>query len=146
VAQLLPAFWQTLDRLPDLLQRHEWILAEALTAELRTLVVEMMLAMNGITPPQGTRHLNGYLGASQRAVIERTLAAPHAGGESWLARAVALTVIQSWYAPQLVERFGCAPPTALEEAVRARLIATLPDWPLQIESDPAPGNADEAGA
>ncbi len=135
-AALLPAFWQTLAQLPDLLNRDEQLLAEALTAELRHLVIEMMLAMNGIAPPAGTRHLNGYLSPSQRAVLERTLAAPAASRESWLARAVALTVIQSWYAPQLAARFGFAPPAELESAVRAQLAAALPDWPLEISTDP----------
>lgn len=136
VAQLLPTFWQRLADLPDLLQRDELLLAEALTAELRSLVLEMMLAMNGIAPPPGTRHLNGYLSPSQRAVLERTLVAPAASADVWLARAVALTVIQSWYAPQLAAHFGVAPPTALEAEVRAHLAAALPDWPLEIATDP----------
>lgn len=136
VATLLPTYWQTLDQLPDLIARNELLLAEALTAQIRSLVVEMMLAMNGIAPPAGTRHLNGYLGASQRTVLERTLVAPNAAPETWVARAVALTVIQSWYAPQIVERFGVEPPTALAAAVQARLAAALPTWPLNISSDP----------
>jgi hypothetical protein len=145
VAALLPAYWRTLDGLPDLLTRGESLLAEELTVTLRTLVIEMMLAMNGIARPAATRHLNGYLGASQRAVLERTLVAPDSSADTWLARAVALTVIVGWYAPQIVERFGLEPPAKLEAAVLAHLAAALPDWPLDIRSDPPPGAVGNGG-
>lgn len=141
VADLLPAFWRTLDALPALLNDGELLLAEELTARLRGLVIEMMLAVNGISRPAATQHLNLYLGKSQRAVFERTLVARTPQGDSWLARAVALTVIQSWYAPQLVARFRVEPPAELEAAVCARLAAALPGWPLVIAGDelaPAP--------
>ncbi|MGL4649678.1 MAG: hypothetical protein ACRC1H_09750 [Caldilineaceae bacterium] len=146
VASLVPSFWRTLDGLPDLVARGEWILAEELTAGLRRLVIEMMLAINGIAPPPGTRHLNGYLGASQRAVLERTLFAPSSDADSWVARAVALTVIQSWYAPQLAAHFGFPAPSELESAVHARLVAALPSWPLVITTDPPQNFATAKGA
>ncbi len=137
VAALLERFWLELEALPALLNRHELILAEALTARLRHIVIELMLAMNGIAWPEGTQHLNGYLGASQRAVLERTLAAADAGGESWLARAVALVVVYRWYAPQCSERFAIAQPTATEARVWAFLCAELPDWPMTLTTEEA---------
>lgn len=134
VGDLLESYWLTLERLPDLLQRNEAILAEALTAELRRIVIELMLAMNGIAWPMGTVHLNGYLGDSQRAVLERTLVAPEPSSNAWLARAVALTVIYGWYAPQCVDRFHVPMPEATRHRVWAALCAALPDWPQSIES------------
>jgi len=138
VASMIPRFWHTLDRLPDLMQRQEFILAEQLTSTLRDTVIEMMLAMNGLARPVDTQHLNLYLGTSQRAVLEKTLIAPTSGAETWMARAVALTVIQSWYAPQLAERYGVAIPDDLIHSVRKHLADALPDWPLEITTDPPP--------
>lgn len=135
VQYLLAEFWLTLETLPDLLNRGELLLAEENTAHLRALVLEMMLALNGIAMPAGTRHLNGYLGASQRAVLERTLVTPAAERSSWVARAVALTVIYRWYAPQLAAQFGLAEPVTEEARVWPHLVATLPDWPQSITTE-----------
>lgn len=135
VGPLLESFWSDLAALPDLLKREEYILAERLTARLRDIVIDMMLATNGIAYPAGTTHLNGYLSDSQRAVLERTLVAPSQSGETWLARAVALTVIYRWYAPQIAEQFGVQTPDALEAEVLAGLVARLPDWPTVIETE-----------
>lgn len=135
VVHLLEAFWLELESLPALMQAQEWILAEALTARLRMIIIELMLAMNGIAWPEGTRHLNGYLGASQRAALERTLTAPDASGNTWLGRAVALTVIYRWYAPQCCARFGLEHPAATEARVWAALCAGLPDWPTSLTTD-----------
>ncbi len=64
ITLLLEHFWRTLAKLPDLLVRQELLLAAELTATLRRTVLELMLALNGITWPAGTAHLNSYLGAS----------------------------------------------------------------------------------
>ena len=135
VGFLLESFWLELEALPTLLAAQELILAEAMTARLRTIIMELMLAMNGIAWPTGTQHLNGYLGASQRAVLERTLVATDAGAATWLARAVALTVIYRWYAPQCTERFDVAYPTATEARVWPALCAGLPDWPTTLTTE-----------
>jgi hypothetical protein len=135
VDALLSEFWRQLAALPDLIRRDEQILAERCTAELRTLVIEMMLALNGIGWPAGTRHLNSYLGDSQRAVLERTLAAPQSDGRAWTARAVALVVIYRWYAPQLTARFGLAYPDPLEQDVWRRLVQELPGWPQTVTTE-----------
>ncbi len=133
VAAALERFWTTLEALADLLPRREVLLAAALTASLRQVTLELMLALNGIEWPEGTQHLNTYLGDSQRHAIEKTLLAPTTGGESWLGQAVALVVIYRWYAPQLVEKFGLAYPQAAEDATLARL-RRLPGWPDTIST------------
>ena len=134
VADLLASFWATIATLSELIVRQEALLAAQATAELRACVLELMLALNGIAYPAGTRHLNSYLSPSQRAAIEKTLAAPSTGREAWVGQAVALIVIYHWYAPQLVARFGLTYPQAAEAAALAALEA-LPEWPLQIETE-----------
>lgn len=135
VAALLEAFWLELASLPALLAQDERILAEALTARLRDVVIELMLAMNGIARPLGTQHLNGYLGDSQRAVLERTLIAASVDSGAWLARAVALTVIYRWYAPQCSARFALDYPQATEDRVWSALCAGIDGWPTTLTTE-----------
>ena len=134
VAARLEDFWQTLARLPDLLERQEHLLAAATTTALRRSVLELMLALNGIAWPAGTTHLNTYLSANQRAAIEKTLLAPNVSAESWIGQAVALVVIYRWYAPQLTAKYALDYPQTAEEAALAAL-HHLPDWPLTITTD-----------
>lgn len=135
VATCLQDFWHQLAPLADLLNRHEYLLAEQQISSLRQLVLELMLALNGIAPPPQTRHLNSYLSASQRAALQKTLIVPTVSSESWLGCAVALVVIYHWYAPQLVARFGVAYPQALETTTLTQLHSSLADWPLAITTD-----------
>ena len=135
IQQLLVDFWHTVAGLADLIQRNEHLLANEQTETLRKIVLEMMLALNGIQRPQGTLHLNSYLGESQRQVLEKTLIAPSISAESWIGRAVALVVIYRWYAPQLVEKFGVDYPQASEEQALQLLQSKLPDWPLSITTE-----------
>ena len=135
VAQQLRSFWHLLDALPDLLNRQEYLLADRLTFQLRSTVLEMMLALNGIQWPSDTRHLNSYLSAQQRAAVEKTMTLPAASIEAWIGCAVALLVIYRWYAPQLVNHFHVPYPQELEEAVWAKLQAELADWPLSVTTD-----------
>lgn len=134
VSTSLEHFWLTLAPLADLVQRRENLLAAGLTASLRQIVVELMLALNGINWPDGTANLNTYLGESQRSAIEKTLLAPAAGGESWIGQAVALVVIYRWYAPQLVEKYGLVYPQAAEKAALDHLNC-LPGWPRSIMTE-----------
>lgn len=129
---LLAEFWRQLQRLPDLFKRDEHLLAEQNTAGLRNLVIEMMLALNGIQWPEQTRYLNSYLGESQRAALQKTLIAREVGRGTWIGRAVALVVIYRWYAPQLVEKFGLEYPQALEDTTWALLQREAPDWPATV--------------
>lgn len=132
VAVLLTEFWRCLQVLPDLLQREEHLLAERLTSQARQLVIEMMLALNGIQWPVDTQHLNYYLGESQRTALQKTLLLSAVTVEDWIGRAVALVVIYRWYAPQLVEKFGLVYPHQVEVEVLAHLQQALADWPLAI--------------
>jgi hypothetical protein len=135
IAHLLRAFWLELATLPDLVQRDEHLLAAACTTALRRTVLEMMLALNGVAYPPGTRHLNTYLGQSQRAAIEKTLLAPAVGTDSWVGQAVALVVIYRWYAPQLIAAYSLAYDAALETDTLALLAIELPGWPRAITTD-----------
>ena len=131
VQLILADFWRLLAELPDRVERDEQLLCHATTTTLRTLVLEMMLALNGIAYPQTTRHLNHYLGASQRAALEKTLLAPAADASAWVGQAVALVVIYRWYAPQLVEKLALIYPQAAEDAAQVAL-GRLPTWPVTI--------------
>jgi hypothetical protein len=135
VAQLLRGFWFELSTLPDLLKRDEHLLAAACTTALRRYVLEMMLALNGITYPTDTTHLNTYLGTSQRAAMEKTLLLPSVTAESWIGQAVSLVVIYRWYAPQLVAAFTLDYDEGLEAGTLALLQAELSDWPSAITTD-----------
>jgi hypothetical protein len=135
IQHLLGQFWLLLAGLPELIERDEHLLAGQLVAVLRQCVAEMMLALNGIAWPAGTRHLNAYLGTSQRAALEKTLLAPAVDAAAWIGQAVALVVIYRWYAPQLVERFGLLYPAALERETLAELQSKLQEWPMQITTD-----------
>lgn len=134
VAVLLATFWETLADFPDLIERDEHLLAAETTAVLRATVLKMMLALNGIERPADTRHLNTYLGASQRAALEKTLSAPAVSAESWIGQAVALVVIYRWYAPQLVEKHHVVYPHTAEATALVAL-RRLPGWPLAITTD-----------
>lgn len=136
VAAHLTHFWQLLAQLPDLLNRHEYLLADRLTFQLRSTVLEMMLALNGIQWPTGTAHLNRYLSTQQRAAIEKTMVLSTSAPEGWIGRAVALLVIYRWYAPQLVQAFDLTYPQVLEETVLQTLHHELADWPRFVTTDP----------
>lgn len=84
VKLIFDLYWKELDGLPTLIHANENLLAEALTTRLRNLVLEMMLALNGIAFPQNTSNLNAYLGDSQREAIEKTLVADSAGSDTWI--------------------------------------------------------------
>jgi hypothetical protein len=132
VEGLMRRFWQELAELPDLIARDEHLLCAMCTARLRSTVLEMMLALNGIAYPDGTAHLNTYLGQSQRAAIEKTLLAPLVDGDAWIGQAVALVVIYRWYAPQLAQAHGLAYDSDLEDRTLEHLRAQLWDWPESI--------------
>ena len=134
VQELLARFWMQLVPLADLLVRSEHLLCAQTLMQARATVLEMMLALNGVAYPEGTRHLNTYLGASQRAAIERTLLLPAVSNEAWIGQAVALTVIYRWYAPQLEAAYAVTHPQTAEATALA-VLQTLPDWPLAITTD-----------
>jgi hypothetical protein len=55
--------------------------------------------------------------------------------ESYIAQAVALTVIYRWYAPQLVAKLGLTYPHHREQSVWIDLVNRLPDWPLHVSTE-----------
>jgi hypothetical protein len=132
---LLSNHWNCLDELGHVCSQREWLLAESLVTSLRLSLIELMLALNGISYPQGTQHLNSYLGDSQRRALERTLVTLEAPPAGIVGRAVAITVIYRWYAPQLCARWSIAYPTSVEERVWPSLMLQLPGWPNEITSD-----------
>ncbi len=132
VAWLLRAAWGALRRVADCAARDEHLLAAEATASMRSHVLEMMLALNGIARPADTAQLNHYLSADQRAAIEKTLAAPFVSRSAWTGQAVALLVIYRWYAPQLVEKFSLDYPKSLEMETLAFVQQQLPRWPQHI--------------
>ena len=108
VQELLARFWTELMPLANLIPRSEHLLCAQALTQARATVLEMMLALNGIAYPAGTRLFGNYLGASQRAAIERTLHLTEVSGEAWIGQAGALTVIYRWYAPPLVSADAAA--------------------------------------
>ena len=135
IQRLLVDFWQEQRILADQLARGEQLLAASTVSELRTIVLSMMLALNGIERPAATRHLNDYLSENQRRALEQTLKLPAVDADSWIGQAVALTVIYRWYAPQLVERHNLVYPQRLEEEVWSNLRSALPAWPAEVTTD-----------
>ncbi len=149
VNQMLVSFWHQLRHLSDLLSderrqntptapatnNDENLLAIECLAGLRAIVIDMMLALNGIARPARTIHLNTYLSKNQRAALERTLLAPQISGETWIGQAVSLVVIYRWYAPQLVERYRLLYPADLEHEVWSTLRQRVYDWPADISTD-----------
>lgn len=132
---LFAGYWQTLEALAALLRDGELILAEERVHSLRALILDMMLAANGIERPAHALSLNRYLGESQRIALEKTLVARGTARESIVAGAVALTVIYQWYAPQLVERYGVVEPDADVQRVYDLLAQGVPEWPLTIQTE-----------
>ncbi len=138
IQENLDRFWTELAPLADLLPREQFLLAAEQLHILRQIVLQMMLALNGIQRP-ATRDLNTYLSANQRAVLERTLLMPSVEHESWadawIGQAVSLVVIYRWYAPQLVAKHHLRYPHAQEKAAWESLTSKLPTWPQTITTE-----------
>ncbi len=135
IQQALEEFWLLLAELAESLAAQEILLCSERAATLRSLVLELMLGLNGIRRPIQTHSLNRYLGQSQREALEKTLITPRPDSDAYIGQAVALVVIYRWYAPQLVDKFGLAYPEATEQAVWQRISRLLPDWPLAVTTD-----------
>lgn len=138
IQTLLSTFWTELATLADLLSRQQFLLAGEALHALRQIVLQMMLALNGIQCP-ATRDLNTYLSANQRAALEKTLHLPSVDHnlwvDGWIGQAVSLVVIYRWYAPQLVAKHALRYPHEQEKAAWATLTAKLPTWPQQITTE-----------
>ena len=136
----LDRFWILLARLPAVVRRREEIAAHALLTELRTLLINMVVALNGASRPQSAARINQYLGVAQQEAFERSLGnskptsmgVQRTGAAGWIGQAVALIVLYRWYAPQLVEMYGAPYPQRAEETVLDLLVAEIEGWPAQI--------------
>jgi len=135
IQQALEEFWLLLAQLAESLAAREILLASERATALRSLVLELMLALNGIRRPVQIRSLNRYLSQSQREALKKTLITPRPDSDAYIGQAVALVVIYRWYAPQLVDKFGLAYPAVAEQEVWQRISRLLPDWPLSVTTD-----------
>src|SRR5688572_1813040 len=135
---LLDTFWTELAVLADLLPRQQFLLAAEQLHSLRQIILQLMLALNGIQRP-ATRDLNTYLSANQRTVLEKSLLLPSVEYAAWtdifIGQAVSLVVIYRWYAPQLVAKHNLRYPLTQEQAAWESLLESLPTWPQTITSE-----------
>jgi len=135
----LRRFWLLLARLPAVVQRQERLAAHSLLSELRSLLIDLVVSLNGARRPQTKARVNQYLGQAQREAFERSLGysqvnwRSRAGtGFNWIGQAVSLVVLYRWYAPQLAERHSLPYPKHAEETVLTLLSAELDNWPSNI--------------
>ena len=140
VGAQLCQFWLLLAQLPAVLARREDLGAHTLLAETRTLLLDLVAALNGATRPRSTARVNQFLGPKQLRAFEksldlgRTSSGAGSSKSSWIGQAVALIVLYHWYAPQLCEILCAAYPQQAEETVLAMLRAQIDGWPAVIET------------
>ena len=135
----LRRFWLLLARLPAVARRQEQLAAHSLLSELRTLLIDLVVSLNGARRPQTKARVNQYLGQAQREAFERSLGYSQVNrrsrartGFNWIGQAVSLVVLYRWYAPQLAERHSLPYPKHAEETVLTLLSAELENWPSNI--------------
>ena len=138
----LGRFWLLLARLPAVLKRRERLAAHALLTELRTLMIDLVVSLNGASRPQSTARINQYLGKAQREAFEKGLGIPQTyllkgsdGSTNWIGQAVALVVLYRWYAPQLAEKHALPFPHPAEDTVLALLSTEIEGWPAFIATE-----------
>ncbi len=134
VQAALADFWTELAASATQIAAQDHLAAHARLNRLRDLVLVCMVGLNGVDLPEDLDGIAQLLGPSQRAAIQKTLAAPKVDASAWVGQAVALVVIYRWYAPQLVEKFGLAYPDQVEAQTLAALHDLLPNWPQTITS------------
>ena len=135
----LRRFWLLLAQLPAVVRRREQLAAHSLLSELRALLIDLVVSLNGARRPQARARINQYLGPAQREAFEKSLgyrqATPGSGaatGFNWIGQAVSLVVLYRWYAPQLAQRHSLSYPKKAEETVLSLLSAELENWPSNI--------------
>jgi len=139
VDRLLGRFWLLLARLPAVVGRQEQLAAHLLLTEMCTLLVDLVVSLNGASRPQTKARINQYLGLAQREAFEKSLGLRKAvrqreasNSANWIGQAVALIVLYRWYAPQLTEKYSLTYPRLAEDCVLAYLKAELKNWPAHI--------------
>ena len=131
----LADFWTELAASAVQIAAQDHLAAHARLTRLRTLVLTCMVGLNGADLPEDLDGVADLLGPSQRAALQKTLAAPGVNPSAWVGQAVALVVIYRWYAPQLVEKFGLTYPALAESLALAKVGRFLPDWPQSITTE-----------
>lgn len=134
VAATLDYFWSSLSRLPAVLNRREHLAAAELLTVVRHALIDLVVALNGAQRPPSVARINQYLGPSQLEAFEKTLCGGEGSEAAFIGQAVALIVLYRWYAPQVVQMYGIANPTALEHTVLALLSAEVEGWPALIQT------------
>lgn len=139
ISKQLQQFWLLLARLPAVLRRQEQLAAHTLLSELRSLLIDLVVSLNGARRPEARARINQFLGQAQREAFESTLGygqvSRHSGagaGFNWVGQAVSLVVLYRWYAPQLADRHSLPYPERAEELVLTLLSAELENWPSNI--------------
>ena len=141
VGEQLGRFWLLMAHLPAVLKRKEHLAAHALLADLRSLLIDLVVALNGASRPHSVARVNQYLGSAQREAFEeslgygRTRSGRRALNATWIGQAVALIVLYRWYAPQLVETCAAPYPQQAEETVLDLLRTQVDGWPAEITTD-----------
>lgn len=136
----LGQFWLLLAQLPTILERREDLAAHTLLGETRSLLLDLVVALNGATRPTSTARVNRFLGPDQQQAFEKSLGLGRISSgatspkSNWIGQAVAMIVLYRWYAPQLCEIF-CAPyPQQAEDTVLDLMRSRLEGWPAVIET------------
>lgn len=137
----LGRFWLLLARLPAVLGRQEQLAAHLLLTEMGTLLIDLVVSLNGGSRPQTKARINRYLGQAQLEAFEKSLGLRKSKrqgefdrGANWIGQAVALVVLYRWYAPQLAEKHSLTYPRLAEDCVLTYLKAELKNWPAHIKT------------
>lgn len=137
----LGRFWLLLARLPAVLGRQEQLAAHLLLTEMGTLLIDLVVSLNGGSRPQTKARINQYLGQAQLEAFEKSLGLRKSmwrgeldSGANWIGQAVALVVLYRWYAPQLAEKHSLTYPRLAEDCVLTYLKAELKNWPAHIRT------------
>lgn len=141
VENQLARFWLLLARLPAVVKRQEALAAHALLTNVRILLIDLVVALNGADRPQTAARINQYLGPAQIEAFEKSLGRAQVDRNktendrpNWIGQAVSLVVLYRWYAPQLVEKYQLNYPMEAERVVLESLSAELEQWPDQIST------------
>ncbi|MDE0198561.1 MAG: hypothetical protein OXK78_10225 [Caldilineaceae bacterium] len=137
----LGRFWLLLARLPAVVRRREQLAAYLLLTEMQTLLLDLVVTLNGGNRPHTNSRINQFLGPAQREAFERSMGLQPSGrqksvgdGATWVGQAVALVVLYRWYAPQLAQKHSLRYPQKAENAVLALLSTELQNWPASIST------------
>ena len=135
-------FWLLLARLPAVVGRQEQLAAHLLLTEMCTLLIDLVVFLNGGSRLLTRARVNQYLGQAQREAFEKSLGLRRSMQQkmaencaNWIGQAVALVVLYRWYGPQLAKNYSLPYPQVAEDTVLALLSAELDSWPARITTE-----------